>query len=130
VRLRLPHKARVILWQGGFSHCAVPHARYILQPSRGRGETGRRKGLKIPWPQGRAGSSPAVRTKTSQHHACRPASEHATGASAIGIQTRPNSQAHNWCEGKIGMGALQFGRAQREVMDRDEERERSFGLGR
>jgi hypothetical protein len=33
----------------------------------GRGETGRRKGLKIPRPQGCAGSTPAVRTTTNDY---------------------------------------------------------------
>ena len=40
---------------------------YSLDPPRPGGEIGRRKGLKIPWEQSRAGSSPAP--GTLQHNA-------------------------------------------------------------
>jgi hypothetical protein len=39
----------------------------VISIACGRGETGRRKGLKIPRPQGCAGSTPAVRTTTNDY---------------------------------------------------------------
>ena len=41
----------------------------ILFPVCESGGTGRREGLKIPWPQGRAGSIPASRTTLQVHNA-------------------------------------------------------------
>ena len=41
---------------------ARPDIHAKRRPVRGRGEIGKRKGLKIPRPQGLAGSSPAART--------------------------------------------------------------------
>ena len=38
----------------------------VVRPKCGRGGTGRRAGLRSPWPRGRDGSIPFVRTKISR----------------------------------------------------------------